>query len=58
MDNKPKKDRTLSFRIDEDLNEKIEKLASKANRSKSNFVINLLKKSIKDIEDRDSFMNN
>lgn len=57
MESKPKKDKTLSFRIDEDLNERIEKLAAKADRSKSNFVINLLKKSINDIEDRDHFMN-
>lgn len=57
MDNKPKKDKTLSFRIDDELNNRIEALAKKANRSKSNFVINLIIKSIKDIEDRDSFMN-
>ena len=54
---KDKKNITLSFRIDENLNTKIESLSEKANRSKSNFVITLLTKAIDDIERNNNLMN-
>ncbi len=47
---KSKKNITLSFKITEELNKKIETLATKSNRTKSNFVITLLTKGINDID--------
>jgi len=54
---KPKKNISLSFRIDENLNDKIEKMAENAKRSKSNFVINLLTDALEDIDRRNNLMN-
>jgi len=54
---KPKKNISLSFRIDENLNDKIEKMADNAKRSKSNFVINLLTDALDDIDRRNNLMN-
>ena len=51
---KPKKIISLSFRIDEELNEKIERMANKAQRSKSNFVIKIITDSLDDIERKES----
>jgi predicted HicB family RNase H-like nuclease len=46
LDDKTNKDTTVTFRISEDLKKKLEVMASKENRSLSNYIITLLAKAI------------
>lgn len=46
-----KKTVSFTFRIDELLSQKIDFYAKKSNRTKSNFVLTLLTKAIKDLDD-------
>lgn len=55
-DNKTKKKEVLSFKVDENLKERIERRASEANRSMSNFVITLLTRALDDIDRNEQIM--
>lgn len=46
LEDKANKDTTITFRISEDLKKKLESMASKENRSLSNYIITLLVKAI------------